>query len=459
MAKEYLEALRPEAESDANLALEIGNAYFLLATAQGLPTTQNLGQYADAEESLQKADALLESVLAGSPRHKAALLRSAHVAEGRMMLTDSAQRRDEALSHARKAAARLEAVLAEAPTDREASLAAQAIGNVALAHKNAQLFQDAIRYARRAIEVVPPVRQADQLRAQWWSIIADSLRLSGDLDGALHAIREARRLLDGFEGEVDVGRLSVTFNVLWRQGVILGEEGRISLGRTDEAIAVLQQAFDHVETWIAKDANNSQPRILFISVGRELGGMLRLRDPERALAVYDHALRRVGEVKNNARARRGEVDLLVGSSYPLRTLGRTRDAQQRVDDAFAHLQQLKMYPTDKVPLGSETESALRGRADHQAATGDVARAIATYEELIRGITAAASRPDDSLSDATDLSRVYETLATLQRRAGNEQAAADLDARQRRLWQHWNAKLPNNPFVTAHLAPPRSDGAR
>jgi serine/threonine protein kinase/tetratricopeptide (TPR) repeat protein len=449
MAKEYLEALRPDAASDPDLALEIGDAYFFLATAQGLPTTQNLGQYAEAEESLRTADALLQSVLVRTPRNRAALLRSAQIAEGRMMLTDSPPRRDESLAHARKTAERLEALLALGPTDREASLAAQSMGNVALAHKNARLYPDALGYARRAIAIVPASRRSNEFRAQWWSIIADSLRLSGDLEGALQAIREARRLLDAYEGEVDLGRLAVTFNVLWREGVILGDEGRIGLGKVDEATAVLQRAFEHVETWASKDADNSQPRILFISAARELGAILRSRDPERALAVYDHALRRVGEVKN-ARARRGEVDLLIGSSYPLRALGRTTDARRRVDEAFARLQQLEMYPADKVPLGSETESALRGRADHQAATGEIGRAIETYQELLQGTTAAGARPDDSLSDAIDVSRLYEALATLQRRAGNEIIAADLEARRMTLWQQWNAKLPNNRFVTAQL---------
>jgi serine/threonine-protein kinase len=455
IAKEYLEALRPDAAADPELALEIGSAYFLLATAQGLPTTPNLGQYADAEESLRAADALLASVLTRSPGNRTALLRSAHVSEGRMMLTDSAQRRDESLTHARTTAARLEALFAQGPTVQEAALGAQAFGNVALAHKNAQLYAAAVGYARRAIAVVPTVRRTNEWRAQWWSIIADSHRLSGDLDAALHAIREARRLLDEYEGEVDLGRMSVTFNVLWREGVILGEEGRISLDRPDEAITVLQRAFDHVEAWAAKDPDNSQPRILFISAGRELGSLLRERDPQRAVAVYDQALRRVGEVSNNPRARRGEVDLLVGSSYPLRTLGRADEARQRLDGAFARLQQLKVYPADKVDLSSETYSALRARADHAAASGELPRAIDAYQKLLDGVVAAGARPEDSLSDATEFSALYAAMADLHRRAAHEEQAAQFEARRAALWRHWSRALPNSAFVTAQLAAPRA----
>jgi serine/threonine-protein kinase len=452
MAKEYLEALGPEAADDPELALEIARAYFLVATTQGLPTTSNLGQSAEAEASLLNADRLLDGVLARSPHDRTALLQAAHVAEARMILADSPQRRDETLRHARESAAHLETLLTlGTPTTREAGLAAQTLGNIALAFKNAGLFPDAIGYTRRSIALMPPGPRSAETRAQWLSIIADSLRLSGDLPAALDAIRDARRSLDEVDGGADNPRLSTRFNVLWREGLILGEEGRISLNRPAEAAAVLQQAFDHIEAWATRDTRNAQPRILFISAGRELGNILRPRDPQRALSVYEQALSRVAEVKENARARRGEVDLLVGSSFPLRDLGRPLEARQRLDQAFARLQQLGLYPADRVDLGSETDAALRARAEDEAANGDLARASETYRSLLAAIMAAEPESETRLSDATDLASLYQAMAALHRRAGNKEAADDLDARRTRLWQHWNQKLPDNPFVMTKLA--------
>jgi tetratricopeptide (TPR) repeat protein len=458
MAKDYLQALRPDAQANPDLALEIGVAYSQLAQAQGVPTSPNLGQYAQAEDSLRAADALLDFVLTGSPRHRTALLESARVAHARMILADSDQRRDDVLVHAHKSAGRLDVLLGMGNvTELEAHGAARLFGNIALAHKNKQLLPDAIAYARRAMAIAPPVRRADEIHAQGWSLIADSMRLSGDLEGALHAIREARRRIDGMEAinfGTESARRSTTFNVLWREGVILGEEGRISLGRPAEAIEVLQKAFDLIEAWAQEDADNASSRMLFASAGRELGNILRQRDPPRALAIYNQALLRLGEVKENARARRGEVNLLVGSAYPLRRLGRSAEAQKRLDDAFARLRQLKSYPADRVDLGSETDAALRALADHQADTGNPARALETYRQLLDGVLAAEATPEKNLSDTADLSRLYASMAVLHRRVGQDDLASEVDGRRLRLWQLWDLKLPKNPFVTAQLAAAR-----
>ena len=298
-----------------------------------------------------------------------------------MMLADNARRDEEARRHARQAVERVDLFLAGGQaTDAQKFAAAQLLGNVALFHKNAGLYTEAIAYARRNIALVPAVDRADEIRAQSWSIIADAMRLSGDLDGALAAIRESRRLLEHVPAS-DAARIQTRFNVLWREGLILGEEGRISLGRPDEAIVVFQVAFDLVEDWASKDTANAGSRVLVANAARELGELLRGRDPGRALALYDRALRRLGEVKDNPRARRSEVELLSGSSYPLRTLGRSTEARQRIDDAFARLQRLEADPVNEIELGSETDTALRARADHLADTGDTARAIETYRAL------------------------------------------------------------------------------
>ena len=154
ISEEYLEALGADAHADKDLALEIGAAYSQLARAQGVPYSANLGQYAQAEESLRKADALVEPVLAASPQNRKALLISANVAHDRMILAHSDHRNDEALAQARKAAARLDTLLGRGKAAQsEMTSAVQLFSNIALAHKNMHLYDDAIRYARRSIEI------------------------------------------------------------------------------------------------------------------------------------------------------------------------------------------------------------------------------------------------------------------------------------------------------------------
>ena len=167
MAKDYLEALRPDAEADIDLALELAFAYYRLRFGAGVSRVPaNLGLSSDAAESLGHAEALFDSVLARTPRHPTALLQSANVFEARMMLADNARRDEEALRHARRAVERVDLFLAGGQaTDAQKFAAAQLLGNVALFHKNAGQYAEAIAYARRNIALVPAVDRADEIRA------------------------------------------------------------------------------------------------------------------------------------------------------------------------------------------------------------------------------------------------------------------------------------------------------
>jgi tetratricopeptide (TPR) repeat protein len=136
--------------------------------------------------------------------------------------------------------------------------------------------------------------------------------------------------------------------VLGREGKILGVAGGISLNRPDEAIPVFQRAFDLIEEWTQSDREDAWSRLLFVTAGRELGDTVRLRDPQRALAIYDHALRRLGEIKDHPEARRGEVEILSGSAYALRRLNRSNEAQDRIATAFRLLRKVNDYPADRI---------------------------------------------------------------------------------------------------------------
>jgi hypothetical protein len=47
------------------------------------------------------------------------------------------------------------------------------------------------------------------------------------------------------------------------------------------------------------------------------------------------------------------------------------------------------------------------------------------------------------------------LSLLQRRAGKTDLASALDARRLHLWEHWDRKLLNNPFVRRQLTAART----
>jgi tetratricopeptide (TPR) repeat protein len=300
------------------------------------------------------------------------------------------------------------------------------------------------------MEVAQSTPAAHVYLSQGLSIIADAMRFSGDLEGALESIKQARTMLDKTEFPNEVSRRATWFNVLWREGTILGADDSINLNRPDEAIAVLQQAFDVTEEGAQKDPNDATSRILVASAARELGGILGHRDPERALAVYNLALLRIRQVKDNAKARREEVRLLAGSSYALRTLNQTVEAQNRIDNALGILKEIKDYPGAKVEPDSEGYLTLRALGDHLMDAGQPARAAQIYEELLEKVRASKPDPEHDLRHASGLSRIYTALARLYRRNGEPGRASAMSALDQDIWRQWEHRLPRNPYILRQL---------
>ena len=180
--------------------------------------------------------------------------------------------------------------------------------------------------------------------------------------------------------------------------------------------------------------------------GLEMGNILRHKDPEKALTVYDHSLVRIREAKPNARTQRDEAELLVGSSYVLRWLGHENDAKQRLDRALELLHAAERYPADKVEPMSDTYDALRAQADDYAETGQATEAIDVYRQLLSRIMAWKPDLQNDLRDATCISRTWTALAGLLRRTGRLDEANRLEAQRTDLWNQWNSKLPNSPFL-------------
>jgi tetratricopeptide (TPR) repeat protein len=235
-----------------------------------------------------------------------------------------------------------------------------------------------------------------------------------------------------------------------REGRILGEADAVNLGRPAEAVEILQKALNMTEEAARKDANDSASRARVGTTARELGDILRDENPRRALAVYDLGICRLAEMRNSLKARRDRAELLANSSYPLRRLHRVSEAKERIGAAFAILKDTKDYPAERIRLGSYAYLSVCALADQGAETGDLRHAIQTYDELQRKVLASEPKPETILTDAVGMSHLYTSMARLDRRAGRNDLASALEGRLLELWQHWNAKLPNNSFVRRQL---------
>jgi tetratricopeptide (TPR) repeat protein len=394
----------------------------------------------------------VESVLKGSPAAPDALLLAAQIEEDRMILASSEALDGQALEHARRSTARLDSLIAggRASSD-QAQQAALAYLNIGLAHMNGHRYEDAIRYARRSIDLGRSSGLEQPYLAGALSLEANAMRYSGDLEGALRSIVEARKLAEGATFSSDTSRAVILYAILWRQGGILGEEDSLGLGRPSDAVEPLEKAFDLVEQQAAKDPNDAASRDRVASAGRLLGDNLAAQDPQRALAVYDQTLRRVREIPNNVRARRDEALLLAHSSYVLRRLHRAQEAGEQIDAALALLRATHDYPATKVVLGETVHFVMSALADQADETGHRERALAIYRELLDEVVAGKPEPENDLRQAKDISRIYGALSRLYRQSGEAAQADLLDNRRRELWQAWSRKLPHSSFVTRRLA--------
>jgi tetratricopeptide (TPR) repeat protein len=223
------------------------------------------------------------------------------------------------------------------------------------------------------------------------------------------------------------------------------------MGRSQEAEAPLQRAFNMADDFVHRDPNDQNSRGRLAVSGIVLADILRHSDPPRSMAVYEHVLRHIAEVKNNLSFRRYEVSVLAGSSYSLLRLGRTSEARRRIDDAFERLRQLNLYPAERIDAGVEVDKALSARADYEGSRGRSLAALGIYEELLRKVMATGPKLDTSLTDAFNLSRIYAAIANLESAIGRIDGAAEFRKRRLELWRHWDAKLPNNNFVRRQLS--------
>jgi len=332
--------------------------------------------------------------------------------------------------------------------------------NIAYSFGDARHFADALRAGQRALDIIEPVASAHRLRGSILDALTIARWQSGDLDGALLTAQQAIQLQ---ETQAAGGHASLRINLansLYTEAMVLGkQDAEPSLGRSRDALAVLQRGLNIGEELAKIDPIDYMSRRSVATIGLEIGNILRHNEPQNALVSYDHALARIREAKTNVGTQLIAADLLAGSSYALRWLGRDEDARRRIEEAFELLHDAHQYPADTVEPMSRSDHVIRAEADDYAETGQTAKAIAAYRELLAKLMAWKPDPLNDLRDATCLSRTWTTLANLLRRSERKDEALQLEAQRTELWSHWNGKLPNAQFLLRQSLSQITPGSR
>ncbi len=450
IAVAYLDGLAANARGNLDLTEEVGEGYLRVARVQGVPTDLNLGEPAKAEASLAKADELMDQVVAARPHKRSAVLLSAQIANARMIMAAEEHRNQAALLYARKSAERLDAFMRLGNgQSSEQNIAASLYSNIAMLDLNMHLYSEAVLYARRLVELgrsIPSdVRLVDGLTS-----LCEAECYRGHFEAALQDIEEAQRVSARMIYSGPAGGILDEYGTLLHEGLLLGEDGAINLGRPKQAVGLIQKAFDVAENAAEKDPRDALSRERVVNAGIPLGNLLRERDPRRALAVYDLALKRDKEVGSSIVMLRKRALLLANSSYALLSLHCNEEAKRRIDESLAILHRTKDYPAEQIRLDGEAYVIVSALADYEASIGDGQQATKLYENLLNRVMAANPTPETDLRDAPPVSRLYERLAVLYRSSGNSRAAQEMESRRLKLWQGWDRQLPNNIFVHRQL---------
>jgi serine/threonine-protein kinase len=445
---QYLASLGSDVHGDKDLALDIAFAYERVAHAQGDPTSPNLGQFAEAEASLDKAEVFVDSVLKADPRNRRGLGAAMTIAHDHMTIADEQNRRENMVAWADKASERIERYMSLGNLDPNDIYG---IGyfeqNIAFCYDDARHFQDAVRTCQCALDITQPIASAHRVHGSILKALAIARWQTGDLEGALQTAQKAIELQ---EAQAAGGHATLRVNLanaLYTEGMILGkQDAEPSFGRSRQALAAFQRGLDIGEELAKMDPIDYLSRRTVAANGLEIGNILRHSEPQKALAVYDHALARIREAKTNVSTQLYAADLLAASSYAARWLGRDKEAQRRLEEAFQLLRDAHQYPADTAEPMGRSDHVMRASADEYAETGQTAKAIAAYQELLDKLMAGKPDLQNDLRDATCISRTWTALAVLLRRTGRAEEADRLKAQRTELWNHWNAKLPNAQFL-------------
>jgi serine/threonine-protein kinase len=449
---DYLQRVAAEVGDDPALALELGTAYMRVARVQGVPISTNLGQPETAEQNLRIAESLVGQTLDAQPTNRAALLTMAQIAHDRMALAALRGEAEESFRLNRISAAWLQKFLMAEPLERaEVQQALVVLTDVANRFRFERNHDEALRWYALGLDVGRAAAIEENQMGALLNFRALLHRDRGDLDAALADSREAARAMTPRPGETNQGRRLSYALALARQGIILGDDEDVSFGRPAEALPLFLQAFELVDAEVHADPDDANSRSRLPTSGLRLARLLRDSDPAEALAVYDHLLAHLAEVATDSKFRRDEASALAGSTYALRRLGSDAEARARLDTALERLAQIGLYPKDSVEPASEPHVVLRALADHEAATGNIERAVEIYRDLLARILASGAAPETDLPAAASLSRLYADLAAFERRLGRTDLAAELDGRRLAVWHGWAGRLPGNAFVARQLA--------
>jgi len=449
---EYLEGISQEAVTDNTLALEIADSYLKIGRIQGVGWSYNLGKYDDGRKSLEKGLSFAEAVLTRSPKNRQALWLAASLCHDLGDIAFILGDRPGVESYGRQAARWLDSLMTQNGLERrDVNMATYSYSNLAEREVGLNHLPIALAYAQRGVEVSRNIQTIPGPKTQAIVTLAEVQRLMGDLETAAGTLRKAQSVYDSGSWDNEIYHKQIGNLLNYGQSRLYSSVDRIDVDNPLAAAGQAQIGFETSEALVKQDAGNDYMREISAAFSNQRGVVLTASDPAGALRAFDSSLARARELGTNVTGQRAEAVALANSSYALRKVGQGAEAGRRLDRAMQLFALTRDYPLKALLPWSEGEVGARALADHYAATGQTAKAIDLYRDVLNRIM--ATNPDElqSLPGAMCLSRYYSALIALLRQTGDGAGADDYGLKRSRLWEAWDRRAPNHPVIKRQLA--------
>jgi eukaryotic-like serine/threonine-protein kinase len=461
---QYLDGLAQDPGRDPAFELEIADAYREVATVEGNPMQQNLGQTAAALTHYQKAIAIYE-------RHADRAETRAHALSGIIETNIQAGDIEERNGNAAAAQTRLEKVLAIASeaAERDSKVVIPGtwvylyfrLGAAAL-HRGAA--DDALNHFQKALEVCKSWVAADRgvnarntLRGAHIHVASAQIR-TGDLYGARENFEAALRNTKDSLRQPDATvyeRSSLSIVYLNLSGVV-GNPNDLNFGDRAKAISHASAAVDIAEAIAASDSQDVRARDHLAGTYQNLGAILAEERPAEALRQYRQAARIFDDLSaaapSNTRHNRHVIESQGGIGEVLSRLGKNRAALEILTRALEGMKSLiAVAPEDVAWIGSNLARIHLGIGNAALGLGDEKRSLDHYNEALTISEDLVRRAPSNLyfhrhgADALEsLGRYYLTLAA--RRPELKTEARLWFRKSLAIWQDWKRRKVGAPYA-------------
>lgn len=440
----YLDRLAQDS-TDPRLNLEIGRAYFRVASIEGHPNHANLGKVRLAREHTQRAMAIFES-LTNEADTKAEAFQELVITHVEAAIVEEALgRRADMEAHLRKAVA-----MAEEAARQDLRLKPDSLVSLHLR------LADAVQQRGDAKAELENVAKAVEIAQEWAAreparTVLNSLRdataqlanahvHAGQLEQARQAFEETfrvserlMRLPDSDDrqryGLIGVHRLF---------GDVLGAPDAPNLGLEAEAAEQYRQAIALGELLVAKQPHDATARRKLADAYCRMGWLLTQKEPQRALEIFEKATKLAEDLlaaePENMQNRGALADALIGVGRWQLVQGKAGAALLTLARATGEQEALELASPDSIWIQRGTSQVHRLAGEALALQGERDHALARLQVGLAAADRVLAQAPGSLYHQMDRADAWESLGTLG--AGREAASPDWKRRSLALWQSW-----------------------